>query len=442
MLLALTVCLLPVPTGQVWLSICRGWCPSGLSHFPCLFNFFVSDYPHTADLHSSYADDFTAVVSDHNNHAVSQRMSDHAADALQWAADHGLQVSVNKSNCTLFTSDTHQSRLDPSVSCNGNTFPLCRSPKLLGVTFDTQFTFSPHIRGVAERARSRLSILKALAGVSWGQSKEVLLLTYSHHQMLIKPILSYAAPVWFPNAPTTAVSTLQSIQNSALRIATGSLKMASTDHLHQEDSVLPVRAHLSMLCSQFLLSALQPNHPSHPTFTADSGPRNIRHTLQSRFRPLISAHLIDGITQPDSYRESLQRVHSDAVAAAIAALSPNRLLGVSPPAVSASERRLPRAHRTTLSQLRSGFSSAMRDYRHRIGAESTPECLECTDPCHSVPHLFSCPARPTDLSVGDMWERPLEVARFLLSVPSFSHFPEFPPPPSDPPPSPRPRRGH
>ena len=223
----------------------------------------------------------------------------------------GLRQQIN---CTLFTSDTHQSRLDPSVSCNGNTFQLCRSPKLLGVTFDTHFTFSPHIRGVAERARSRLGILKALAGVSWGQSKEVLLLTY---QMLIKPILSYAAPVWFPNAPTTAVSTLQSIQNSALRIATDSLKMASTDHLHQEASVLPVRAHLSMLCSQFLLSALRPNHPSNPTVTADSGPRNIRHTLQSRFRPSISAHLIDGITQPDSYRESLRRVHSDAVAVVV-----------------------------------------------------------------------------------------------------------------------------
>ena len=234
-------------------------------------------------------------------------------------------------------------RLDPSVSCNGNTFPLCRSPKLLGVTFDTHFTFSPHIRGVAESARSRLGILKALAGVSWGQSKEVLLFTY---QMLIKPILSYAAP------------------------------------------------------------------------------------------------LIDGITQPDSYRESLRRVHSDAVAAAIAALSPNRLLGVSPPAVSASERRLPRAHRTTLSQLRSGFSSTMRDYRHRIGAELTPECPECADPCHSVPHLFRCPARPTDLSVGDMWERPLEVARFLLSVPSFSRLPELPSPPTEPHPSTCPRQRH
>ena len=83
--------------------------PQGSVISPCLFNFFVSDYPHTADLHSSYADDFTAVVSDHNIHAASQRMSDHAADALQWAADRGLQVSVNKSNCTLFTSEPHTS---------------------------------------------------------------------------------------------------------------------------------------------------------------------------------------------------------------------------------------------------------------------------------------------------------------------------------------------
>ena len=388
--------------------------PQGSVISPCLFNFFVSDYP---TLQTSIVPVQTTSQPLSLTTIFLPPLSACPIMQLTLSSGRPTTASVNKSNCTLFTSDTHQSRLDPSVSCNGNTFPLCRSPKLLGVTFDTHFTFSPHIRGVAERACSSLGILKTLAGVSWGQSKEVLLLTY---QMLIKPILSYAAPVWFPNAPTTAVSTLQSIQNSPLRIATGSLKMASTNHLNQEASVLPVHAHLSMLCSQILLSALRPNHPSHSTVTADSGPRNIRHTLQSRFRPSISVHLIDGITQPDSYRESLRRVHSDAVAATIAALSPNSLLGVSPPAVSASERRLPMAHRTTLSQLRSGFSSAMRDNRHRIRAEPTPECPECADPCHSVPHLFSCPARPTDLSEGDMWERPLEVARFLLSVPSFS----------------------
>ena len=215
--------------------------------------------------------------------------------------------------------------------------------------------------------------------------------------------------------------------------------MASIDYLHQKASVLPVHTHLSMLCSQFLLNALQPNHPSHQTVTANSDPRNIRQTLQSCFQPSISSQLVDGITPPDSYSKFLRQVHSEAVAAAIAAHSPNRVLGVKPPMVSASERRLPRAHCTILSQLRSGFSSAMRDFRHRIGAEPSSEYPECADPCHSVPHLFSCPAKPADLSVDDMWEGPLEVAHFLLSVISFSHLLEIPPLPPE---LPRHRRGH
>ena len=122
---------------------------------------------------------------------------------------------------------------------------------------------------------------------------------------------------------------------------------------------------------------------------------------------------------------------------AIAAQSPNRVLGVKPPMISTSERWLPRAHHTTLSQLHSGFPLAMRDYQHRIGAEPSLECPECVDPWYLVPHLFSCPARPTDLTVGDMWERPLEVAHSLLSAPSFSHLPELPPSWNRPPPRPR-----
>ena len=135
--------------------------PNGSLISPCILNFFVDDYFHTADLHSSYADDITAVVSDHNVESASQRLFNHAADDLQRAADHGLQVSINKSNYTLFTSDTLQSQLDLSMSTNDNTFPFCQSPKILGVTLDTHFTLSPYIRVVADRAPSRLSFLKA-----------------------------------------------------------------------------------------------------------------------------------------------------------------------------------------------------------------------------------------------------------------------------------------
>ena len=242
-----------------------------------------------------------------------------------WARNKGLSISLPKSHTTLFTSDTHQSFLHPDVELAGSRVPLCRLPKILGVTLDTHFTFSPHVRITVERARSRLSILKALAGVSWGQSKEVLLLT---NRALIKPVLSYAAPVWFPNASDSAISTLQTIQNSALRIATGSLRMASIPHLHQ---VLRVGPHLSLLCSQFLLRTLLPEHPSHAVTTAPSGPRCIHHKLHSRFLPSIHHLLTDGIASADTYRANMRSLHSAAVAGAITSLGDNSTSWLPPP---------------------------------------------------------------------------------------------------------------
>ena len=61
-------------------------------------------------------------------------------------------------------------------------------------------------------------MLKALAGSSWGQDKETLLLTY---KSLGKSIASYAAPVWSTNASESSFKKIQKAQNVSLRTATG-----------------------------------------------------------------------------------------------------------------------------------------------------------------------------------------------------------------------------
>ena len=96
---------------------------------------------------------------------------------------------------------------------------------------------------------------------------------------LIWSILTYAAPVWSANASPTNLGRLQTIQNSALRIATGCHKRASQGHLHTETKILPIVDSLNLLCRQYLASALCPSHPSHAIVTAPSGPRNVKHTL-------------------------------------------------------------------------------------------------------------------------------------------------------------------
>ena len=153
---------------------------------------------------------------------------------------------------------------------------------------------------------------------------------------MIKPLSTYAAPNWYTNSSASSIRQLQSIQNAALRISSGAVLMTSQEHLHVEAELLTVDQELSMLSRQFLLGALRPGHPSNAVVSTDPGPRNLRSTLRSRFLPSIQSHLQDGATPEDSYRQSLAEIHRGAVADAIAASGPNRVLGQPPPA---SQRR-------------------------------------------------------------------------------------------------------
>ena len=420
-------------------SVCRAvraGVPQGSVISPHLFNFFISSYPETCELHSSYADDVHAAVSAVDVGQAAAALSRHASDVGAWAEERQLRISPSKSHITLFTSDTHQSYLDPHVTLNGSLLPLERHPKILGVTFDPHFTFRPHVQSIATRATDRLKIIKALAGTDWGQQKETIVLTF---KSLIRSLFTYAAPVWFPNTPRTTCDPLQVIQNTALRIATGCHKRASQGHLHTETQVLPVQDHLGLLCSQYLASALRPTHPSFSTVRRPSGPRiTTKTTLQARFGPSIAHHLSNGVTPPSSYDSIISSLHTEAVQLAIRNFPPHRLLGpTTPPPINPEESSLPRPFRSTLAQLRSGHCKALNGYLTDIGQTDDPLCPSCRGGIHDPPHLFSCPSHPTELGLIDLWDRPARTASFISSLPFFDYLPDLPRPPPEPPPSPR-----
>ena len=396
--------------------------PQGSVISPALFNHFVSSYPQSDLLSSSYADDFTDSISGPTIPPSAETLSAHAESVFAWAEEKGLSISAPKSTITLFTSDRHQSHTHPQVTLNNSPLPLERNPRILGVTFDPHFTFTPHITSLISRATSRLNILKALAGTNWGQHKETIIITY---KSLIRSLFTYATPIWFPNTNPTILRRLQTIQNSALRIATGCVKMSAIDHLHAETQVLPVESHLSLLCSQFLARALQPNHPSHLTVTSPSGPRNKKHTLQSRFLPDVDPYLVDGTIPPHTYKAVLKSLHTAKVANTLTSRDPNRVLQIPPPPIGEEESSLPRPYRTTLSQLRSGFCRSLNSYQVRIGTTNNPLCPSCDEEPHTTQHLFTCPSHPTFLTPRDLWERPGLTSEFLSSLP-FLNLPPLP----------------
>jgi hypothetical protein len=148
--------------------------PQGSVLSPALFNFFTSDCPGNADVLSIYADDFSGTESDSNLTSLSAKLQAVVTPIADWAAGKKLCIAPAKSQVTLFTPCTQQFNVCPDISIDGVDIPLCRNPKILGVTFDTMFSFAQHILSIATKALQRLKILKAVSGSSWGHNKETL----------------------------------------------------------------------------------------------------------------------------------------------------------------------------------------------------------------------------------------------------------------------------
>ena len=245
---------------------------------------------------------------------------------------------------------------------------------------DPSISFHKHCNYVSDRINKRNNMLKALAGSSWGQDKETLLLTYN---ALRKYFATYSAPVWSTNASDSSFRKIQTAQNAALRTATGAHKLAIIDHLHQEYPTLRVKYHSDMLSAQYLANCLEEDHVSHGITIQDRRARPMKETLHSRHHSTV-------LPRPGSSKmESRQSLHTHAVDSAIQLQGNNRVLKKRSPPISDEKQILNRKQRCTLSQLRSGHCHLLQDYNHMVLGEPSDICTYCGASPQDVSHIFA-----------------------------------------------------
>ena len=393
------------------LSSCRNvraGVPQGAVTSPILFNFYLRNLPTPPDNVQvvQYADDISIYATGKPISGLTNAINYYIPSVIEFLEERELQVSPSKSTVTLFTPDTREAKIHPQVKMDRNIVPHEPNPKLLGVTFDTMYTFSKHVNITANKAKSKVNIMKHLAGSTWGQDLETLTLTY---KSICRSVMEYAAPIWSPIISKASWTKLQTVQNQALRVITGNLKMASEQHLHREAKILPIRDHCDMISKQFLLSNYTPNHP---------GLKHTNRPLPARkMKPTIH-HLRDDIqyllpVTRNTLKSKYKTIHTSEVAKALDKYPPNKVLGTNPPEVSAEESSLSRITRSRLSQLRSGFSRLLNSYLHRINNDTADTCPQCNVSPHNTRHLFNCLARPTNLQVQDLWTQPALAANYL-----------------------------
>ena len=390
----------------------RAGVPQGGVLSPILFTAYMSGLPTLPDgiKLTSYADDCTSYASGPTIPPICEKLNSYLTTLHEWLEKHDLELSPGKSTATGFTVFIQEVSMSLPIKIGLHTVPTTKNPKILGVTLDSLHTFNAHSNNTLNKIRKRNSVLKALAGSSWGKDKELLTTTY---KAISRPVVNNAAPIWTPALRDTHWSKLQAAQNSSLRVITGCTKMTHIDEL-RETKLLPVKEHNTMLSRQFLLQTHQRNHPNRQWNQTDPPQRLMKPTLISCHQDSIEPLLTN---TEGWYKSGIKSIHTTAVSNTINGYEPNKVLQRIPPAISSDERRLPRSTRTTLAQLRSGYCPLLTSYMSRLDPSVKIKCPLCDSQPHDAAHLFSCPQRPTTLEATSLWENPIEAAQILNHIP-------------------------
>jgi len=381
--------------------------PQGAVTSPILFNFYLLNLPTPPSGVKliQYADDISVYMSGTDIEMMSATLTEYAASLVAFLTDRDLLVSAEKSTVTLFTPDTNEYKIVPLVKVDNTPVRLERTPKLLGVLYDTMYNFSHHIKETVKKGRSKVNVLKALAGSSWGQDKETLTITY---KSIVRSTLEYAAPVWAPIISKTSWNDLQKVQNQALRVATGCYLKSNVDHLHQETKVLPLQEHSTMITKQFLAASFLPAHPGYKHLDKPP-PARSRRPCSRMHKDEVSSKYQAGM----SYKQTIKSIHTDTVQQCLDKYKPNKVLNSKPPEINKEELTLSRRERAELARLRSGYSQRLNSYNSIIDNKVQNRCPQCSVTPHDTYHLFNCGENPTLLNVIDLWTRPAMVAKFL-----------------------------
>jgi hypothetical protein len=129
------------------------------------------------------------------------------------------------------------------VKIFNETIASFKEIKYLGVTLDSKLTYRSHISNILRKANYRLRQLFPILNKSSTIDINLALIIY---KSLIRPILTYACPVW-GYAANTYINKLQTFQNKVLRTITKLPRVTPIITLHEQTGIPFMSTHIKML---------------------------------------------------------------------------------------------------------------------------------------------------------------------------------------------------
>ncbi|GBN46928.1 RNA-directed DNA polymerase from mobile element jockey [Araneus ventricosus] len=159
---------------------------------------------------SIFADD-TAILARNKNHNYIQiALNRHLKTLEDWFAKWKIQINAGKTEAIMFTNSR---RPLPPIKVNNQIIPWSQECKYLGVILDKRLTWKPHFLYIKKKFRELTRKFYPLIARNSKMTRSNMLLIYTAY---LRPVLSYACPVW-GYAAKSNIKLLEKEQNLLIR---------------------------------------------------------------------------------------------------------------------------------------------------------------------------------------------------------------------------------
>lgn len=251
--------------------------PQGSCLGPLLFIMYTADVfdlvsKHSGFFCSSYADDIQLYcrLTDESSVARFEKLLEEVAVFMDL---NKLHLNASKTQLCLFgTQQQLARRSEFSLNFRGTSITPESSVKILGVLFDSGLTFSEHADQVARTCRWQLAELSRIRDRLDRRSLSMLLHSF------ITSRIDYCNSL-FVGCPESVLSSLQSVQNFAIRVLFGKGKRCEASPLLREAHWLPVRSRCQFKIALWCFKVVSGSAP--PTVSGIVTPSSHQYSLRS-----------------------------------------------------------------------------------------------------------------------------------------------------------------
>ena len=227
----------------------RAGVPQGSCLSPKLYNLYVSDFPEFPNTKlAKYADDTAMYAHSHNAQAANMLLRAHMARAMEYYDRWKIRVNAEKSEAIVFTRRFTENKILTPITMGGRQIPTKRCVKYLGVRLDQRLTFNTHvnetIRTVYSMSRSLYPLMARGSRLN-RQNKKLL------YTMVIRPAITYAAPVWC-SIPKTTMKKLKVLEHKFMRLVSNSDRYTSLRDLYARcNDITPLADYVQHISQKF-----------------------------------------------------------------------------------------------------------------------------------------------------------------------------------------------